>query len=254
VDNLIKEFLAESRDNLEKVDRCLVTLEAQPDDAEVVGEIFRCIHTLKGAAGFMGLGRLKKLAHGGEHLLSSLREGQVAATEAVADGLLKQVDGLRAVLTLVEETGGEGGRKSDDDKTLMDLMAALNTPEVEMTSPDRAEGAERPAPRAAPPYDGAETGSVAAMNDNALRIDVDVLNRMMNLVGELVLTRNQILQSHSETENFPQLARWDVKIVGTDLSRQVLDYAKRARYRRLEVNRGLPARPLMKYFERDGDE
>jgi len=55
-------------------------------------------------------------------------------------------------------------------------------------------------------------------------------------------------------EHFPELSRWDVKIVGTDLSRQVLEYAKRARYRRLEVNRGLPARLLVKYFERDGDE
>ena len=55
-------------------------------------------------------------------------------------------------------------------------------------------------------------------------------------------------------EYFPELARWDVKIIGTDISRNVVDYAKRARYRRLEVNRGLRARFLMKYFERDGEE
>lgn len=55
-------------------------------------------------------------------------------------------------------------------------------------------------------------------------------------------------------EHFPELAGWDVKIIGTDISRSVVDYARRARYRRLEVNRGLPVRLLMKYFERDGDE
>ena len=55
-------------------------------------------------------------------------------------------------------------------------------------------------------------------------------------------------------EHFPELARWDVKIIGTDISRSVVDYAKRARYRRLEVNRGLRARFLMKYFERDAEE
>ena len=55
-------------------------------------------------------------------------------------------------------------------------------------------------------------------------------------------------------ENFPELARWDVKIVGTDISRGVVDYARQARYRRLEVNRGLPARMLVKYFERSGEE
>ncbi len=55
-------------------------------------------------------------------------------------------------------------------------------------------------------------------------------------------------------EHFPELARWDVKIVGTDISSMVLDYAERGRYRRIEVNRGLPARLLVKYFKRDGEE
>ena len=55
-------------------------------------------------------------------------------------------------------------------------------------------------------------------------------------------------------EHFPELARWDVKVIGTDISRQVIDYAQAGRFRRLEVNRGLPARMLVKYFQRDGEE
>jgi chemotaxis protein methyltransferase CheR len=55
-------------------------------------------------------------------------------------------------------------------------------------------------------------------------------------------------------ENFPELVSWDVKIIGTDISRQVVEYAHRGRYRRLEVNRGLPARLLVKYLVRDGEE
>jgi chemotaxis protein methyltransferase CheR len=55
-------------------------------------------------------------------------------------------------------------------------------------------------------------------------------------------------------ESFPELARWDIKIIGTDISQHVLDYAEKARYRRLEVNRGLPAKMLVRYFDRDGDE
>jgi chemotaxis protein methyltransferase CheR len=55
-------------------------------------------------------------------------------------------------------------------------------------------------------------------------------------------------------EHFPDLAHWDVKIIGTDISRQVVDYAQKGRYRRLEVNRGLPARMLLKYMTRDGEE
>ena len=55
-------------------------------------------------------------------------------------------------------------------------------------------------------------------------------------------------------EHFPEVALWDVKIIGTDISRQVVEYARRGRYRRLEVNRGLPARMLLKYMVRDGEE
>ena len=55
-------------------------------------------------------------------------------------------------------------------------------------------------------------------------------------------------------EHFPDLAHWDIKIIGTDISRQVVDYAQKGRYRRLEVNRGLPARMLLKYMTRDGEE
>ena len=55
-------------------------------------------------------------------------------------------------------------------------------------------------------------------------------------------------------EHFPHLAEWDIRIIGTDLSREVIEYAKLGRYRRLEVNRGLPARLLVKYFRRDEDE
>ena len=55
-------------------------------------------------------------------------------------------------------------------------------------------------------------------------------------------------------EHFPDLAQWDVKIIGTDISRHVVDYAQKGRYRRLEVNRGLPARMLLKYMVREGDE
>jgi len=58
----------------------------------------------------------------------------------------------------------------------------------------------------------------------------------------------------SFAEYFPEIAQWDIKIIGTDISRHVVDYAQRGRYRRLEVNRGLPARMLLKYMVRDGEE
>jgi two-component system chemotaxis sensor kinase CheA len=210
VDDLTKEFIAESQEGLDRMERCLTELEARPEDcAQLVGEIFRSVHTIKGTTGFLGFSRLEKLAHAGEHLLGSLREGRLAVTEELISGLLRLLDGLRAILALIEETGGEGTRVGDEDSALIAELAELNgeahstaqekaAPVVMMKTAGEAEAAA-PVP--------ATSAAHAANSDKTLRIDVDVLNRMMNLVGELVLTRNQMLQSGVESTNFPELAR-----------------------------------------------
>jgi len=218
VDDLTKEFIAESQEGLDRMERCLTELETRPDDgAALVGEIFRAVHTIKGTTGFLGFDRLEKLAHAGEHLLGSLRDGKLAVTSELISGLLRLMDGLRSILVLIEETGGEGTRAGDEDGELIAELAMLN-------------GSAAPAPAdalhpvsavveiaAATPVVEASgntsaathagASSAASANDKTLRIDVDVLNRMMNLVGELVLTRNQMLQSGMEAANFPELAR-----------------------------------------------
>jgi two-component system chemotaxis sensor kinase CheA len=205
VDDLTKEFIAESQEGLDRMERCLTELETRPDDAGLVGEIFRAVHTIKGTTGFLGFDRLEKLAHAGEHLLGSLRDGKVEVTSELISGLLGLLDGLRAILGLIEETGGEGARAGDEDGELIAELAVLNgqaprvksevvSPVIE-TVPQAADAGSAPA------------ASPAAVSDKTLRIDVDVLNRMMNLVGELVLTRNQMLQSNMDAANFPELAR-----------------------------------------------
>src|ERR1700677_5028341 len=111
---------------------CRAALESRPDDAELVGEIFRAVHTIKGTTGFLGFDRLEKLAHAGEHLLSALRDGKLAVTSELISGLLLLMDGLRTILTLIEETGGEGARFSDEDGALIAELALLRgqTPET----------------------------------------------------------------------------------------------------------------------------
>ncbi len=75
VDDLTQEFIAESRDGLDRMERCLTDLETRPQESQqLVAEIFRAVHTIKGTTGFLGFSRLEKLAHAGEHLLGSLRE------------------------------------------------------------------------------------------------------------------------------------------------------------------------------------
>jgi two-component system, chemotaxis family, sensor kinase CheA len=206
VDDLTKEFIAESQEGLDRMERCLTELETRPGDtAQLVGEIFRSVHTIKGTTGFLGFERLEKLAHAGEHLLGSLREGKLAVTSELISGLLRLMDGLRAILTLIEATGSEGTRIGDDDTALIAELAALN---VERPLIAAITGSSSPvAAQQTAVLPAATATSVAALSDKTLRIDVEVLNRMMNLVGELVLTRNQMLQSGVEATNFPELAR-----------------------------------------------
>ncbi|HEU4634598.1 MAG TPA: chemotaxis protein CheA [Edaphobacter sp.] len=218
MDDLTQEFIAESQDGLDRMERCLTELETRPQDSQqLVAEIFRAVHTIKGTTGFLGFSRLEKLAHAGEHLLGSLRDGRLPVTEELISGLLRLLDGLRAILNLIEATGSEGNRAGDEDSALIAELAKLNGEDAP------AHHAEKVAPvvsikagEEALPADMPEGGNAAtstqqnsasANGDKTLRIDVEVLNRMMNLVGELVLTRNQMLQSGVESSSFPELAR-----------------------------------------------
>ena len=224
MDDLTKEFIAESQEGLDRMERCLTELETRPGDAALLGEIFRAVHTIKGTTGFLGFDRLEKLAHAGEHLLGSLRDGRLAVSSDLISGLLRLLDGLRAILTLIEETGGEGTRSGDEDGELIAELALLNgampPAEVDAELLHTVVGAGEAGAAPSGVADSKAAGSLpwstsaaanretkAAANDKTLRIDVDVLNRMMNLVGELVLTRNQMLQSDMAAGNFPELAR-----------------------------------------------
>ena len=212
MDDLTKEFIAESQEGLDRMERCLTELETRPDDTGLLGEIFRSVHTIKGTTGFLGFDRLEKLAHAGEHLLGSLRDGRLAVTSELISGLLHLLDGLRAILVLIEETGGEGTQSSDEDGELIAELALLNgaMPPAEIEPAllhAVVDTGAVPTPAkvvdsaSAPASASANGERNAGGNDKTLRIDVDVLNRMMNLVGELVLTRNQMLQSDAAAAN-----------------------------------------------------
>jgi two-component system, chemotaxis family, sensor kinase CheA len=201
VDELTQEFIAESLEGLDRMDRCLTDLEVRPHDGGLVAEIFRAVHTIKGTTGFLGFGRLEKLAHAGENLLGALRDGTVAVDKELISGLLSLMDGLRHILKLIEDTGGEGARTTDDDAALIAML-------VELKSGSVSAGA-KVVPEVKPAAQSGVSVAVAesAINDKSLRIGVEVLNRMMNLVGDLVLVRNQLLQSDTAAANFSELTR-----------------------------------------------
>src|SRR4051795_5642923 len=105
---IIQEFLVESHENLDQLDRDLVSLEQEPGSRELISRIFRTIHTIKGTSGFLAFGRLEGLTHAGESLLSRLRDGVQPVTPDTISTLLATVDGVRALLAEIESTGGEG--------------------------------------------------------------------------------------------------------------------------------------------------
>src|SRR5690349_13681320 len=114
MDELVNDFLVESHENLERLDRAFLALESDPTAADVVTDVFRTIHTIKGTCGFLGFKKLERLSHGGESLLARVRDGERAFAGEVAQALFELVDAVRAILAAVESTGVEGERDYDD--------------------------------------------------------------------------------------------------------------------------------------------
>ena len=108
MDEIVREFLVESYENLDQLEQDMVSLESEPGSKELLSSIFRTIHTIKGTSGFLAFNRLEKLAHRGENLLSELRDGVREMDQDTADVLLLMVDRIRNIMGSVEETGQEG--------------------------------------------------------------------------------------------------------------------------------------------------
>jgi two-component system chemotaxis sensor kinase CheA len=268
MDDLTREFLIESQEGLDRMERCLTELEERPQDKELLGEIFRSVHTIKGTTGFLGFKRLEKLAHAGESLLGLLRDGKMTANAPVITVLLHLLDGLRELLKTIEAKDSEG---DGDDSALIARLEELQAPAqnaktrnagaapaareaaavkadiaiaepelataepahataappatfatpaaVEIQEPEAAEAAADAV--ALTPAEASKSRAQGAASESTLRVDVALLNRMMNLVGELVLTRNQVLQATAADPNMTLLSR-RLDMVTADLRESVM--------------------------------
>ncbi len=218
-DELMREFLLESTENLNQLDRDFVALEQDPQNPARLAAIFRCVHTIKGTAGFLALSKLERLTHVGESQLSRFRDGELTLDTKSTSALLAMVDGVRRILDSLEKNGTEG---DEDFSAVVDTLARIgkeaftaaplsavaappahrplkvSIPVSARTVEIRPEAPpEAPLEPAAPQPEGEhEAGAKAAASiaDTSIRVDVSLLDRVMNLVGELVLARNQIMQ------------------------------------------------------------
>ncbi len=186
LDSVIQEFLLESLENLDQLDRDLVTLEQNPHNTEDLASIFRTIHTIKGTCGFFDFAKLGAITHSGENLLSRMRDGELTFNPPIADGLLDLVDSIREILTNIEATGNEG---SADYSALVDQLTRL---QVASQTFDTKLAAPSPSTEQSPSTSATPTNR---LSDGNIRVDVGLLDKLMNRVGELVLARNQLLQS-----------------------------------------------------------
>jgi two-component system chemotaxis sensor kinase CheA len=216
----IREFLVESHENLSRLDQDLVELEKHPRDANLLGSIFRTIHTIKGACGFLSFSILEAITHQAESLLSQLRDGKRELTPALVSLILETVDATRKVMASIETSGTEGTLLFEDLTERLRLAAQLDAEPAALPAAEPA--ASRPAvaevavvKNAAEVHDDGPaerednkgrrkgddvTRSSAAVDAN-IRVGVGLLDKLMDLVGELVLTRNQILQFNVERED-----------------------------------------------------
>jgi two-component system chemotaxis sensor kinase CheA len=120
--DIVQEFLVESHENLDQLDRDLVALEADPGSRDLLSSIFRTIHTIKGTSGFLAFNRLEKVTHVGESLLARLRDGAQSMTPQTTDALLRMVDAVRDLLSTIEDTGSD---QSGNEAALETVVAAV---------------------------------------------------------------------------------------------------------------------------------
>ena len=204
MDDLLADFLTETHEGLSAVDEALLRLERAPDDAPTLAEIFRQVHTIKGTCGFLGLSRLEKVGHAAETMLGLYRDGTLTVTPEGITLIFTAVDAIRKIVVGLEQNGQEP--EGDDTAVIAALDAAARGEPLAvpaMQQPKAASPAEAPpvaapvsaVPPPRPTESGAEAGpaeSVAA--HQTIRVSVEVLEDLMTLVSELVLTRNQLLQ------------------------------------------------------------
>ena len=277
--DIVKDFLVESRENLDRLDRDLVGLEQNPQDKDALAGVFRTIHTIKGTCGFLGFNKLEKVAHVGENLLTRLRDGKLTLNPEITTALLGMVDAVRLMLKEIDSTGQDGDADYPELRETLTQLAGSATvapaaaaPAAEQTIPARETAALVAAKEIPPPPEATapkqeEPGSAprskgdsstrkpsrgkiggllvergvvqpadiacalqeqergdrrrlgeilvslglakaedvlaaqqildAKPRDSApetIRVGVNLLDKLMTLVGELVLARNQLLQ------------------------------------------------------------
>lgn len=252
-DELLNDFLVETKENLDHLDAELLALETSPADSGLINAIFRRLHTIKGVCGFLDLRKLESVSHAGETLLGALRAEELEVNDRIINLLLSLCDAIRTIVQTIEETKAEGNQSYDalaaellaaskphcappsttpemslDDEfeALLDQRAATPFNAEKLSVETQSERVIEPSTKAASqpePAENLEATSAKGTQETSLRVDVNLLNHLMNLAGELVLARNQILQCTKSVDdiNFRAITQ-RLNLVTTELQEGVM--------------------------------
>lgn len=231
-EELLGDFVVEANEHLGDIENQFLAIEecGADIDVDLVNEVFRGIHSIKGAAGFLGLTIVNNLSHSLENVLNKMRNGELAANGEIVDAMLKAADALQGLIDDIENSNdvdvtahiivldqiAEDSEESPPaEETAVEAEEApvvMETPEIpeveevvteEILAAALPEPAPTPAPVAPAPKasaksaDSEEKAAKKVAPEANIRVPVGVLDSLMNLAGELVLSRNQLLQAIS---------------------------------------------------------
>jgi two-component system, chemotaxis family, sensor kinase CheA len=231
MDDLLREFLIETNENLDVVDVELVRFEREPNNTEVLANVFRLVHTIKGTCGFLGLPRLEALAHAAETLMGKFRDGLPVTSDAVSL-ILATIDRIKQILGELHRSQTEPAGNDEDLVRKLISISEVRSPKREnilgIPAPQKLERSLRSGERSFEsafhemPESGISAKGAAEISSlvesekhpatrrtkirreseqreettqtHTLRVRVETLERLMTMVSELVLTRNQLLE------------------------------------------------------------
>lgn len=239
---IFESFVVETNEILEKLDTDLVQLEKTPTDNELLNSVFRAFHTIKGTSGFLGLEKLQTVTHHCEDILNKLRKGEAELNTDLMDGILSGFDKIKELVVWIEQNKNEN---VDIDETLTVLKTQLSNIENK-TGKESVDKAEEVNPEGKLEQDNTEQkveiqeapqepvktevkkkkerkaekdedSSSSKKEDTSIRVDVERLEQLLNIVSELVLGRNQLLQVNSEIAEMHE---------GTSMAKSLADASK----------------------------
>ena len=179
---ILSDFLAESSEMLEALDQNFVKLETEPTNTELLNEIFRCMHSMKGSAGFLGFSHLVEVAHQAESLLNKLRQGEIGVSPFIIDIILEAVDAVKLLHTDIRETGVDSH---------VDTALIVNKLTLMMESADDLADIKPPSPPVkqmpATPKSGTEETEISTKGDLAEMLH-DGIEDLKNEEGTLAFS------------------------------------------------------------------